>query len=297
MFARRIETKRPFPRSGGNTIHGNEGDTVGLCVTTNQLRAGRVGSTPARAAIAHESKGAYANGGRGRGKRCTKHEKEFAIGRTLSTAPRGEFHDRVSGQQHAATQATRGPPPPSLVRVSGIEHAGLVQGRTEGSRARTKRHDRLEPSTADRASAGRAEPRPEGWGEAREAERWGELCEPIEGPSRVSSYTRVPAASFRSVLTHINTRSVCTLTRHPPSPAVFVSSHFFPFAGHPFFFFLLLLFLSSFFSPVPPSLLLPRCPLLGRCSAPLFFLFSSFLPRPSFLLVVVVDDVLLLLLL
>lgn len=99
MFARRIETKRPFPRSGGNTIHGNEGDTVGLCVTTNQLRAGRVGSTPARAAIAHESKGAYANGGRGRGKRRTKHEKEFAIGRTLSTAPRGEFHDRVSGQQ------------------------------------------------------------------------------------------------------------------------------------------------------------------------------------------------------
>lgn len=141
MFARRIETKRPFPRSGGNTIHGNEGDTVDLCVTTNQLRAGRVGSTPARAAIAHESKGAYANGGRGRGKRRTKHEKEFAIGRTLSTAPRGEFHDRVSGQQHAATQATRGPPPPSLVRVSGIEHAGLVQGRTEGSRARTKRHE------------------------------------------------------------------------------------------------------------------------------------------------------------
>lgn len=105
--AHRNETS--ISTSGGNTIHGNEGDTVGLCVTTNQLRAGRVGSTPARAAIAHESKGAYANGGRG--KRRTKHEKEFAIGRTLSTAPRGEFHDRVSGQQHAATQATRGPPP------------------------------------------------------------------------------------------------------------------------------------------------------------------------------------------
>lgn len=287
MFARRIETKRPFPRVAG-TRSTNEGlppGIVGLCVTTNQLRVGRVGSTPARTAIAHESKGLTPMAGAGAG-RGTKHEKEFAIGRTLSTAPRGEFHDRVSGQQHAGTQATWGPPPPSLVRVSGIEHTGLVQGRTEGSRARTKRHDRLEPSTPDRARAPRFGSAGGVGGSAR-GRVVGGVCEPIEGPSRVSSYTRVPAASFRSVLTHINTRSVCTLTRHPPSPAVFVSSHFFPsLATFSFFSFSL-----SFFLSVPPSLLppcFPRCPPLGRCSALLFFLFSCFLPRPSFLLVVVV---------
>lgn len=150
--AHRNETS--ISTSGGNTIHerGLPPGIVGLCVTTNQLRVGRVGSTPARAAIAHESKGLTPMAGAGAG-RGTKHEKEFAIGRTLSTAPRGEFHDRVSGQQHAGTQATWGPPPPSLVRVSGIEHTGLVQGRTEESRAYTKRYDWLEPSTADRARA------------------------------------------------------------------------------------------------------------------------------------------------
>lgn len=124
--------------------------------------------------------------------------------------------------------------PPSLVRVSGIDHTGPVQGRTEGNRSLAKTTDGPEPSTADRArvplfdwlNVG-------GVGDAR-----GPVMGsggPIEGPSQVSSYTRVPATSFRSVLTHINTRSVCTLGRHPPSPAVFVSSHFFPSLATLFF--------------------------------------------------------------
>lgn len=142
-----------------------------------------VRSTPARAAIARESKGLTPMAGAGAG-RGTKHEKEFAIGRTLSTAPRGEFHDRVSGQQHAGTQATWGPSPPSLVRVSGIEHTGLVQGRTEGSRARTKPHDRLEPSTADRARAPT---------EARFGGRGGGKCERPSGGGGCASRSRVRA--------------------------------------------------------------------------------------------------------
>lgn len=171
--AHRNETS--ISTSGGNTIHERGAPTRNSRSVCNyESTTGRVGSTPARTAIAHESKGLTPMAGAGAG-RGTKHEKEFAIGRTLSTAPRGEFHDRVSGQQHAGTQATWGPPPPSLVRVSGIEHTGLVQGRTEGSRARTKRHDRLEPSTPDRARApsfGSAG----GVGEAREAEWWGECA-------------------------------------------------------------------------------------------------------------------------
>lgn len=188
--AHRNETS--ISTSGGNTIHERglppdsrpvctnyESSTGGSCrfvppLLAPQLRANRRGLTP------------MAGAGAGRG---TKHEKEFAIGRTLSTAPRGEFHDRVSGQQHAGTQATWGPSPPSLVRVSGIEHTGLVQGRTEGSRARTKPHDRLEPSTAERARApaearfgrrggGRRE-RPSGGGGCASRSRVRAECHPI----------------------------------------------------------------------------------------------------------------------
>lgn len=80
-------------------------------VYTYESKSGRVGSNPVPSNCAGFSRieGPYANGRR-EGKRRTEHEKEFAIGRTLSSAPRAEFHDRVSGQQHAGTQATWGPP-------------------------------------------------------------------------------------------------------------------------------------------------------------------------------------------
>lgn len=86
--------------------------------------------------------------------------------------------------------------------------------------------------------------------------------EAIEGPSQVSSYTRVPATSFRSVLTHINTRSVCIHTKTTPAFARgFRFFSFFPlppptpFADHPFLFFSL--FLSLFFLSVVPLLFRP----------------------------------------
>lgn len=156
----------------------------------------------------------------------------------------------------------------------------------EATRLARTEHGRPRSSPALRL----AEPRFGGWGGGKRERPsgGGELCEPIEGPSRVSSYTRVPAASFRSVLTHINTRSVCTLTRHPPSPAVFVSSHFFfpSLATLSFSFFFSLLFslgsaLSS--SPVVPSV--PSSWSLLRSSLLLLLLLF---PPSSFLLVVAV---------
>lgn len=149
MFARRIETKRPFPRVAG-TRSTNEGlppGIVGLCVTTNQLRVGRVGSTPARTAIAHESKGLTPMAGAGAG-RGTKHEKEFAIGRTLSTAPRGEFHDRVSGQQHAGTQATWGPPPPVL---GPCQWHRAYRARSRSNRGEPSAHEAARPARTEHA--------------------------------------------------------------------------------------------------------------------------------------------------
>lgn len=211
------------------------------------------------ARASHESKGLTPMAdAKGRGARSTK-----------KSLPSGEHFPALRARSSTTAFRDNSTPvpkqrggPPSLVRVSGIDHTGPVQGRTEGNRSLAKTTDGPEPSTADRArvplfdwlNVG-------GVGDAR-----GPVMGsggPIEGPSQVSSYTRVPATSFRSVLTHINTRSVCTLGRHPPSPAVFVSSHFFPSLATLFFRF--------------RPLLLILLALLGRCSAAASSVSSSYL--------------------
>lgn len=231
--------------------------------------------------------GPYANGGRGRGKRHEARKRVCHRANTFHRSARRVPRPRF-GTTARRYPSNVGASPPVLgpcqwhraYRARSRSNRGKPSVHEATRLARTE-HGRPRSSPALRL----AEPRFGGWGGGKRERPsgGGELCEPIEGPSRVSSYTRVPAASFRSVLTHINTRSVCTLTRHPPSPAVFVSSHFFSLRWPPFLF---LSFSLSFFLSVPPSLLppwFPQCPPLGRCSALLFFFFfSCSLPRRSF---------------
>lgn len=98
--------------------------------------------------------GPYANGGRGRGKRHEARKRVCHRANTFHRSARRVPRPRF-GTTARRYPSNVGASPPSLVRVSGIEHTGLVQGRTEESRAYTKRHDWLEPSTADRARAPR----------------------------------------------------------------------------------------------------------------------------------------------
>ena len=164
-----------------------------------------------------------------------------------------------------------------MVRVSGIDHTGPVQGRTEASRGLAKPADGPEPSAAEHARVPlRLDPSwLAEWGSSGPTAMVGEA---IEGPSQVSSYTRVPATSFRSVLTYINTRSVCTLRRHPRFSFLLICLPPPPFAGHPFLFF----FFPPFFLSFSPwflfsSVLLCRLLVvaLDRC---FFYLFFFFLP-------------------
>lgn len=236
--------------------------------------------------------GPYANGGRGRGKRHEARKRVCHRANTFHRSARRVPRPRF-GTTARRYPSNVGASPPVLgpcqwhraYRARSRSNRGKPSVHEATRLARTE-HGRPRSSPALRL----AEPRFGGWGGGKRERPsgGGELCEPIEGPSRVSSYTRVPAASFRSVLTHINTRSVCTLTRHPPSPAVFVSSHFFfpSLATLSFSFFFSLLFslgsaLSS--SPVVPSV--PSSWSLLRSSLLLLLLLF---PPSSFLLVVAV---------
>nr|KAF7421855.1 hypothetical protein H0235_009691 [Vespula pensylvanica] len=67
--------------------------------------------------------------------RIRRHEKEFAIGRTLSSA---SALSSTTAFRDNSTPVPNREAPPSLVRVSGIDHRGPVQGRTERSRVFAK---------------------------------------------------------------------------------------------------------------------------------------------------------------
>lgn len=100
------------------------------------------------ARASHESKGLTPMAdAKGRGARSTK-----------KSLPSGEHFPALRARSSTTAFRDNSTPvpkqrggPPSLVRVSGIDHTGPVQGRTEGNRALAKTTDGPEPSTADRA--------------------------------------------------------------------------------------------------------------------------------------------------
>ncbi|TGZ47065.1 hypothetical protein DBV15_02984 [Temnothorax longispinosus] len=131
--------------------------------------------------------------------------------RTLSSAP---LRSSTTAFRDNSTSVPNRGASPSLVRVSGIDHTGPVQGRTERGRAPAEAHEgpRVRSTVPSRSGpndwrgqndVGRREGRPKG------DEMMPDRSDRGPPPS-VILYTRRPATSFLRVSTHINTRYVYT---------------------------------------------------------------------------------------
>lgn len=141
--------------------------------------------------------------------------------RTLSSAP---LRSSTTAFRDNSTSVPNRGASPSLVRVSGIDHTGPVQGRTERERAPTETHEgpRVRSTVPSRSGPNDWRGQNDVGRRGRGGTRWC-LTEMIEGLRQVSSYIRRPATSFLCVSTHINTRYVYTGTT-PAFVAVFALS-------------------------------------------------------------------------